>query len=96
LPPTLHEEQTVAESSDGYFDGDLTSDDWGRIHGKAWRDPRFKLLLESDPTAAIKEYVDGQPSLKGKKLRIVQVRPRPRGVDDDFLDDINPFPPSCC
>jgi hypothetical protein len=81
---------------DDYFDGDLTDDDWGRIHGKAWRDPHFKKLLETDPTAAVKAYTDSHAHLKGKKLRIVKIRPRPKGVDDDFLDDINPFPPSCC
>jgi hypothetical protein len=79
-----------------HFDGELTDDDWGKLHGKAWRDPAFKKLLETDPTAAVKAYTDSHPHLKGKKLRIVKIRPRPKGVDDDFLDDINPFPPSCC
>jgi len=81
---------------DDYFESELTDDDWGRIHGWAWRDPDFKHLLETDPSAAVKRYADQHSHLRGKKVRIVKIRPRPKGVDDDFLDDINPFPPSCC
>lgn len=73
---------------------DITGDDWGEIHAKAWRDPDFKRLLETDPTAAIRLYGNG---CKPPKVfdRIVFVRPKP-DIDDKFLPFVNPFPPSCC
>ena len=71
----------------------LTGEDWGKIHAKAWTNDRFRQLLETDPTKAIKEYGDEV----GKTFeRILTLRPRPEGIADDFLADINPFPPSCC
>jgi hypothetical protein len=71
---------------------DITGEDWGNIHAKAWRDPEFKRLLETDPTKAIRDY--GQSI--GKTFdKIVFVRPRPN-IADEFLPFVNPFPPSCC
>jgi hypothetical protein len=72
---------------------DLTNEDWGNIHAKAWLDDGFRQLLETDPTRAIRDY--------GKSIgktfdKIVTVRPKPKGIPDEFLPDINPFPPSCC
>jgi hypothetical protein len=74
---------------------DVTGEDWGAIHAKAWREPNFKILLETDPTAAIKLYGS---ELKPPKTfdRIVIVREPPVGVDPEFLPFVNPFPPSCC
>lgn len=31
-------------------------DDWVKIHAKAWQDPAFRQLLETDPTAAVQQY----------------------------------------
>ena len=72
---------------------ELTDQDWGKIHAKAWRDPNFRNLLETDPTAAIKCY-----GLEvGKTFdKIVVLRGRPKLVPDSALDEVNPFPPSCC
>lgn len=71
---------------------DITGDDWGEIHARAWRDAKFKELLETDPSAAIKQYGDSV----GKKFnKIVFVRPKP-DIADEFLPFVNPFPPSCC
>jgi hypothetical protein len=55
----------------------LSNRDWGRIHAKAWRDPKFRKLLETDPTKAIKAY--------GKEVgnnfdKIVTVRLKPAGI----------------
>jgi hypothetical protein len=72
---------------------ELTNRDWGEIHKKAWLDDKFKQLLETDPTQAVKEY----GMAVGKTFdKIVTVRPKPDHIPDDFLQDVNPFPPSCC
>ncbi len=71
----------------------LSNTDWGKIHAKAWRDPKFRKLLETDPTAAIKCY-----GLEiGKSFnKIVILRTRPAGISEDQLEQVNPFPPTCC
>ncbi|HEY7247552.1 MAG TPA: hypothetical protein VH678_27075 [Xanthobacteraceae bacterium] len=71
----------------------LTSKDWGKIHAKAWRDPNFRKLLESDPTKAVHTY--------GKEVgktfdKILTVRGKPAGIPDPHLEHVHPFPPSCC
>ena len=74
---------------------DITGEDRGRIHARAWRDPEFRHLLETDPTEAIKRY--GREQRPPKTFdKIVMVRPRPVSIPDAFLEDVNPFPPSCC
>jgi hypothetical protein len=84
-PQTLSKEyRSVAEP---------TNEDWGKIHAKAWLHPEFRRMLETDPTKAIKAY----GAEVGKTFdKIVTVRPKPKGIPDDFLADVNPFPPSCC
>lgn len=86
-------------------DNGLTNADWGRIHKKAWCEDDFRRLLETDPTAAIQRYVteynEEQEKIGGRTIRLnglkmVRLRPKPCDVDDEFLDDVNPFPPSCC
>jgi len=75
---------------------DVTAEDWGKIHAKAWRDPGFKYLLETNPTEAVKQY--------GKEVgktftKIVDVREPPKNADTippELLDQFNPFAPSCC
>jgi hypothetical protein len=68
---------------------DLTKDDWAKIHAKAWKDPKFRHLLETDPTAAIKSWAKEVGRNVGKIV--------------DFSDwikedetDWNYGPPSCC
>ncbi|HET8918589.1 MAG TPA: hypothetical protein VFN27_02815 [Xanthobacteraceae bacterium] len=75
------------------IEAELTNADWGQIHKKAWLDDDFKKLLEADPTKAIKNY--GRTVGKIFK-KVVTVRPKPEGIADEFLHDVNPFPPSCC
>lgn len=70
----------------------LTESDWGKIHAKAWRDAKFRKLLETDPTKAIKAY--------GKEVgktftKIVNLRDKP-DIPDPHLHKVNPYPPSCC
>jgi hypothetical protein len=77
---------------------ELTNKDWGKIHAKAWLDPDFRYLLETDPTRAIRQY--------GKEVgktfdKIVKLRPPPKaakrkGIPPDVLEEMNPFPPWCC
>ena len=77
---------------------ELTNKDWGKIHAKAWLDPEFRNLLETDPTKAIKQY--------GKEVgktfdKIVKVRAPPKvarrkDISEEVLEEMNPFPPWCC
>jgi hypothetical protein len=73
----------------------LTNTDWGKIHAKAWTDPKFRKLLETDPTKAIKAY--------GKEVgktfqKVVKLKSRPKGAPKDpaKLARFHPHPPSCC
>jgi hypothetical protein len=101
----------VAEEPERAEEYELTDADWGRIHALAWRnqekvsvkdaqgrtvEKHFREALETDPTAAIMHYA-GIRGLKSKKLKIVKLRPPPPDdIPEEFWDDINPFPPSCC
>ncbi len=71
----------------------LTGSEWGKIHAKAWTNARFRKLLETDPTKAIKAY--GREVGKTFK-KIVALKPRPRGVSAGYLARHHPRPPSCC
>jgi hypothetical protein len=76
---------------------ELTNTDWGKIHAKAWKEPAFREKLETDPTAAIKEYVNAtHPGVAQIKIKMVKLRAAPADVPPQFWDDVNPFPPSCC
>jgi hypothetical protein len=97
---SVADETARAEPENG-----LTNADWGRIHKKAWCDDGFRRLLETDPTEAIRRYVrehnDEQEKKGGRTIRLdglkmVKLRPKPCDVPDEFLEDVNPFPPSCC
>jgi hypothetical protein len=71
----------------------LTNTEWGKIYAKAWTDPEFRKLLETDPTKAIKAY--GREV--GKTFpKIVKLERRPKGKSDKALARVHPFPPSCC
>lgn len=69
-----------------------TNADWGRIYAKAWTDSKFRKLLETDPTKAIKAYAKE----RGKKFtKIVKVAKKPKNPTKR-LDQIHLHPPSCC
>ena len=72
---------------------EISNEEWGKIHAKAWRDPKFRALLESDPTAAIKQYGKEVGKLYTK---IVKLEARPPDVSDADLDQADQFPPACC
>jgi hypothetical protein len=66
---------------------DLTSDDWTNIHAKAWSDPKFRDLLETDPTKAIHEWAKE----RGRKIqRIVDLS------DWISVKKAHYTAPSCC
>jgi hypothetical protein len=59
----------------------------------------FREALESDPTAAITFYIQKHHpdlDLQTVNLKIVKLRPPPDDIPEDFWEDVNPFPPSCC
>jgi hypothetical protein len=79
----------------------LSDEDWGKIHAKAWLEPEFRKLLESDPTKAVREYERsiGKPS--GYFDRIVRVGKPPskgahRRLSKEVLERAAPWPPWCC
>ena len=78
-----------------------TNADWGKIHAKAWLDPEYRKLLESDPTKAIREYEKsiGKPS--GYFAQIVRVGKPPsksaiKKTPLEVLEHAAPWPPWCC
>jgi hypothetical protein len=68
----------------------LSKNDWVNIHAKAFDDPKFRDLLEKDPTAAVRQWASETH------------RPHPEKIVDLSewikidLDDWNHGPPSCC
>jgi hypothetical protein len=71
----------------------LTDKEWGKIYAKAWTDPKFRKLLETDPTKAIKDYGASVGKTYHKIVRLER-RPKDKPVQD--LARVHPFPPSCC
>lgn len=72
-----------------------TKKDWGLMHAKAWQDPKFRELMETDPKKAVAAY--------GKEIgktfdKIVKIGPRPKGVADADLakHEHAVVPPACC
>lgn len=102
----------MAEETEETGETELTNADWGKVHALAWQEENsqwrdrnehsvsFRHLLETDPTWAIQSYAREENKKRKRfnveKLRIVQLRPKPCDVPNEFLDDVNPFPPSCC
>ena len=87
----------MADEPDEY---EITNADWGKIHARAWRDERFRTMLEQDPTGAIRLFLSdkfGRDRVPAT-IKIVKLRPAPDrdDVPEDFWEDVNPFPPSCC
>jgi hypothetical protein len=79
----------------------LTDEDWGKIHARAWLYPEFRKLLESDPTAAVREY----EKIIGKKAgyfdKIVRLPAYPsktatKSIPEEVLQKAAPWPPWCC
>jgi len=79
----------------------LSDEDWGKIHAKAWLDPEYRKLLESDPTKAIREYEKsiGKPS--GYFNPIIRLGKPPsakvlKSTPKEVLERAMPWPPWCC
>ena len=69
-----------------------TNADWGKIHAKAWRDPKFRKLLETDPTKAVRAY----GKQVGKKFtKIVKLDRKPKGAKEP-LERHHRRAPGCC
>jgi hypothetical protein len=73
----------------------LTGQDWGRILAKAWREPEFYNLLQTDPTRAITQWAGQQTPPRTITTMVILPR-RPEHIPPEYWDDVNPFPPSCC
>jgi hypothetical protein len=72
---------------------EVTNEDWGKIHAKAWKDPEFRKKLESDPTAAIHQY--GKEN--GKTFtKLVRTPEKPHGADEAHLHKAHDYPVACC
>ncbi len=56
---------------------------WAQLTARAWLDPEFKDLLETDPVKAIKEVAGIECEF------VLQVPPRPRTVSEHLLDNIS-------
>jgi hypothetical protein len=79
----------------------LSDEDWGKIHAKAWLDPEFRALLESDPTGAIRAYEKSAGYKPGYFDKIVRVGKPPskkamNKADPEILAAAAPWPPWCC
>lgn len=81
----------------------LSDEDWGKIHAMAWLDPKFRKLLESDPTAAIRQYEKSIGKKSGHFDKIVRLTTPPpkaqkdaRALPDEVLERAAPWPPWCC
>ena len=79
----------------------LSDEDWGKIHAKAWLEPDYRKLLESDPTKAIREYEKSIGKSAGYFTQIVRVGKPPssrvtRSISMEVLQRAAPWPPWCC
>ena len=71
----------------------LTKADWGKIHAKAYKDKGFRRKLETDPTAAVKEwFAEEYPKRRMTLDRIVDLSEwmKLKVTDEDWP------PPACC
>jgi len=79
----------------------LSDEDWGKIHAKAWLEPKFRNLLETDPTKAIREYEKSIGKPAGYFTQIVRVGKPPsktalKKTPEAVLQRAAPWPPWCC
>jgi len=75
--------------------GAPSSDDWGKIHAKAWKDADFRDLLERDPKEALAVY-GGEV---GKTFsKVVTIADKPADAADHELHEHEAAtaPPACC
>jgi hypothetical protein len=71
----------------------LTKADWGKIHARAYKDSAFRHKLETDPTAAVREWHSVE--YKDKKLdKIVDLSEWDKAKAS--ADDGDWPPPACC
>jgi hypothetical protein len=79
----------------------LSDEDWGKIHAKAWVEPEYRKLLESDPTKAIRAYEKSIGKPVGYFDKIVRVGKAPsaaalKKTPMEVLERSAPWPPWCC
>jgi hypothetical protein len=74
----------------------ISDADWGKIHAKAWRDPEFRRLLETDPTQAIHSYAKEAKIALTKDTKLVTLREKPADIPDQYLDKVHQSVPWCC
>lgn len=74
--------------------GAPTKADWGRIHAKAWKEPEFRKLLETDPTKAVNTWAKDN----GKSFdKLMKIAPKPTGEPDKLhKSPVATTPPACC
>jgi hypothetical protein len=66
----------------------ITQQDLAQVYAKAWTDEAFRTLLETDPTAALKQYA-AENGLEWTKL--VPIPAPPAEVDENCIHLV-----SCC
>jgi hypothetical protein len=69
----------------------LTKQDWTKIHDKAWHDDKFRYLLETDPTTAVKSWY-----LDTYKTDVDKIVDLSDWINEKDELDWNHGPPSCC
>jgi len=69
----------------------ITDDDLAQVYAKAWVDEAFRTLLETDPTAALKQYA-AEHGLEWTKL--VKLPAPPKAGEDQDENCIHLV--SCC
>jgi hypothetical protein len=69
----------------------ITEADWTQIYAKAWADDAFRTLLETDPTAALRQYA-AENGLQWTAL--VTIPPAPQGAAAEEENCIHLV--SCC
>jgi hypothetical protein len=72
-----------------------TKEDWGKIHAKAWKDPQFRQLLETNPTEAVKKY-GNEVGKAFDKIVAVDPPPNPGDVPEELWPLLHQAPPACC
>jgi hypothetical protein len=72
-----------------------TNSDWGNIHAKAWKDPQFRQLLETDPTQAVQVYAN-EVGKSFAQIVTVAPAPNPQDIPEEFWPLLHQTPPACC
>lgn len=68
----------------------ITEADWTQIYAKAWADDAFRTLLETDPTAALKQYA-AENGLQWTTLVKIPPAPQDSTTDENCIHLV-----SCC